>query len=105
MSNNKSDKCHSFPALLSDGREFTSYLPRKDLNDHLMKELKVSNNNKYREFLQNNGQEIVSSMQKTLERDFECTDSKKIRFKTFTNIDDYFNEQMKKELSVKYDLN
>lgn len=103
--NNKFGECCSCPALISDGRLFTSYVPRKDLNYLLMKQVKVTNNNDYKDFLQNNSEQIVSSIQLTLDSSLKCADTKNVRFNQLIDIDAYFNEQLQKELLVKYDLN
>ena len=103
--NNKFGECCSCPALISDGRLFTSYVPRKDLNIQLMKQVKVTNNNDYKDFLQNNGEQIILSIQSTLDSSLKCTDTKNIRFNQLVDIDSYFNEQLQKELAVKYEIN
>jgi hypothetical protein len=103
--NNKFGECCSCPALISDGRLFTSYVPRKDFNNQLMKQIKVTNNNDYREFLQNNGDTIIASIQETLDSSIKCADTKNVRFNQSIDIDAFFNEQLQKELAVKYNLN
>jgi hypothetical protein len=103
--NNKFGECCSCPALISDGRLFTSYVPRKDFNNQLMKQIKVTNNNDYREFLQNNGDKIIASIQETLDSSIKCADTKNVRFNQSIDIDAFFNEQLQKELAVKYNLN
>jgi len=55
--NNKYD---GFPPLMSDGRTVTaSYQPEAVLNEHLLKEIGVSTNWQYRQYLTKNAKEIM----------------------------------------------
>lgn len=56
-SNNKYD---GFPPIMSDGRTVTaSYQPEAILNEYLLKEIGVGSNWEYRQYLINNGKEIM----------------------------------------------
>ena len=55
-SNNKYFNC---PALMSDGRIFTDYRSSTKVNEDLMKITDINNSYKYRQFLIDNGQNII----------------------------------------------
>ena len=103
-SNNKFGTCCKCPALMQDGRIYTSYAPRRDYNASLMKELKVNNSNDYRSIMQENGQSIIDSVQKNLENSYKCVNVNNNLFYRDNDIHKYFNDQLKVELSKPSEL-
>tara|TARA_B100000795_G_scaffold24393_1_gene16320 strand:- start:95 stop:520 length:426 start_codon:yes stop_codon:yes gene_type:complete len=49
-----------FPALMSDGKQFTLYNPACDLNEKLKKKTGMKNNYEYRQFLISNGVSLIN---------------------------------------------
>lgn len=69
MSNNRHETC---PALMSDGRIFTNYLPNRLYNDHIKYSNNIQVNTAYKEFLQQNATNIISEQNKFLEKHAKC---------------------------------
>ena len=96
--NNKFGECCNCPALMQDGRNYASHVPRRDHNASLMKEFKVNNSNDYRSFLQNNGKSIINSVHKSLIDNYRCISNDTNKFYDSTDIHKYFNELFLEEL-------
>ena len=101
---NKFGTCCKCPALMQDGRNFASYIPRRDYNATLMKEFKVSNSNEYRSFLQENGKSIINSVHKNLEDNYKCVSNDKHKFFLTNDVHKYFNDMLQDELKKPTEL-
>lgn len=63
----KWDKCYTgvnnkfidTPPLMSDGRLYTSFKPKKEENDNFLKKMNFKDNNEYREYLVKNADSII----------------------------------------------
>jgi hypothetical protein len=93
--NNKFGECCSCPALY-DHRILTSYVPRRDYNASVMKEMNVTNGIDYRVALQQNGSSILTAMTVTNEKQYVC---KGEQFYRVVDIDGYFNTKLAEELA------
>jgi len=101
---NKFGECCKCPALMQDGRIYTSYAPRRDYNASLMKEFKVSNSNEYRHFLQNNGKSIINSLHHNFEDSFRCVDTATNKFNVSHDVHKIFNDMLQEELKKPTEL-
>lgn len=70
------------PILMSDGRAFTDYRPRSDINKSLMQQLNVSDPYNYRINLQSNADSVISSNYTASEyrNKCECSDMSNVEF-------------------------
>lgn len=68
-SNNKYFDC---PAIMSDGRIFTDYRQAYVINDQLKLQNKQFNNYSYRQFLINNGQNLIDSNNQYIQNKAGC---------------------------------
>lgn len=102
--NNKFGACCKCPALMADARLFTSYLPRKDLNNNMMTELNAKNSNQYRDILQTHGENIAKSVNDELEKKYKCTENGNNKFYQVDEIDSYFNNILKATLNEQTDI-
>ena len=50
---------YSAPPLMSDGRNFASWVPGREIDQDIKKKMNITNNNSYRQFLINNADMIV----------------------------------------------
>jgi len=98
-SNNKFGVCCKCPALMADGRIYTSFVPRKDLNYNLMREVNVSNANDYRGILQNNAEKLIASTNKSLNAQYKCVPNKNNTFYNVQNINKFFDDEFNKSLN------
>lgn len=48
-----------FPPLMSDGRNYSSWLPGDEINKSIRKSANITSNNDYRKYLVNNGETIM----------------------------------------------
>lgn len=103
--NNKFGICCACPGNLSDGRLFTSYMPRKDLNNNMMRDLNAKNSNQYREILQTHGISISETLQTQLEKDYKCHNNGNNKFYQVDDINDHFDKLFKNTLLEKTDIN
>jgi len=97
--NNKFGECCKCPVKIADGRLYSTYVPRRDYNATIMKELKVTNSNEYRTILQDQGQVILDAVQQNLDTNYKCTDNGTNLFYQSTDIHKFFNDQLKDELN------
>lgn len=102
--NNKFGKCCSCPALMSDGRLFTSYVPHKEHNNKLMKQLGVSNSIEYKTVLQNNGETIRKDINDKLTAGSICKNNGTNKFYQQVDINSYFNQQFLEKLNAPSEL-
>lgn len=68
-SNNKYFDC---PAIMSDGRTFTDYRQSYVINDQLMLKNRQFNNYSYRQFLINNGENLMNSNNQYIQQKAGC---------------------------------
>lgn len=54
---------YSEPPLMSDGRNFTNWIPACDINTRLVKSIGISNNHDYRQHLINNADNLIAKNQ------------------------------------------
>ena len=99
--NNKFGLCCSCPAL-NDGRFLTSYIPRREYNASVMKEIGANDSHAYRETLQKNGEEVMKVIVAETEKRFKCRGQ---QFYNVTDINGHFNAKLKAELSKKININ
>tara|TARA_Y100000590_G_C15396116_1_gene891985 strand:+ start:127 stop:528 length:402 start_codon:yes stop_codon:yes gene_type:complete len=52
---------HNFPALMSDGRNFSSWEPSCKINDEIRDKAKIQSNWQYRIYLTNHGNNIIQT--------------------------------------------
>ena len=102
--NNKFGKCCSCPALMSDGRLFTSYVPHKEHNNSLMKQLGVSNSIEYKTVLQNNGETIRKDINDKLIASSMCKNNDNNKFYQQIDINKYFNQTFLEKLNAPSEL-
>lgn len=76
-SNNKFGKCCKCPALMDDTRLFTNYLNNTKFNLYVKNVNNITDENLYRQFLQNKGEQIINN-----ERNF-FNDNKRCNFAPF----------------------
>jgi len=69
--NSKFGECCNCPALV-DGRFFTNFRDRDDLQYNIMKENKLANSNQFRDYLIANASNIISSNIKDIEKNYKC---------------------------------
>jgi len=69
--NSKFGECCNCPALV-DGRYFTEYRDRDALQFDLMKNNNLTNSNQFRDYLINNGTNLMSSTIQMLETNYKC---------------------------------
>lgn len=102
--NNKFGNCCNCPGLMEDGRIYTSYVPRKDLNYSLMAEVQAGNNNQYKDILQARAGDILSAVKTTLETNYRCaSNAKGDQMNTFyqvTDINKFFDDQFNNTLNT-----
>lgn len=67
-----------FPAMMSDGRVYTEHETSCEINNQLLKSVGIKNNYDYRQYLINNGLEIMSE---NMESSQECSN-----VKSFSNM-------------------
>ena len=60
MNNYHSD----FPAIMSDGRNYTSWLPNAKMNEQIIKQNQLKTNGQYRNYLIKNATQIIKGNQK-----------------------------------------
>jgi len=70
------------PALMSDGHNYTEYVDSDVTTSQLQKELKITNNNDFREYLQKNATTIMNNAQKHYSGGDKCVKGKEINFPT-----------------------
>lgn len=70
MSDNKYWSC---PPLMSDARHTTNYVPNSVMNEYIKNVYKITDNNYYRAFLQQNGGKLMKDERAFMERQFNCT--------------------------------
>jgi hypothetical protein len=102
--NNKFGNCCNCPALMSDGRLFTSYVPHKEYNSRLMKELGVSNSIEYKTVLQNNGETINKDIIDKLTAGTICKNNGTNKFYQQVNINEYFDNNFLEKLNSPSEL-
>ena len=73
--NSKFGECCNCPALV-DGRFFTNFRDRDDLQYNIMKENKLANSNQFRDYLIANASNIISSNIKDIEKNYKCNYNK-----------------------------
>lgn len=103
--NNKFGECCNCPALMDDSRLFTSYVPRRDYNALLMKDTQLTNSIDYKNMLQQNGAEIIASIQRNLNTNFRCTTTGNNQFYVVPDVNAYFDNLLFAELQIKNDFN
>ena len=69
--NSKFGECCNCPALV-DGRFFTNWRDRDDLQYNIMKQNNLSNSNQFRDYLISNAANIISSNIKDIEKNYKC---------------------------------
>ena len=69
--NSKFGDCCNCPALV-DGRYFTEYRDRDALQFNIMKENNITNSNQFRDYLINNGTNLMGSTLAMLETNYKC---------------------------------
>ena len=69
--NSKFGECCNCPALV-DGRFFTNWRDRDDLQYNIMKQNNLSNSNQFRDYLITNAANIISSNIKDIEKNYKC---------------------------------
>ena len=69
--NSKFGECCNCPALV-DGRFFTNFRDRDDLQYNIMKQNNLSNSNQFRDYLISNASNIISSNIKDIEKNYKC---------------------------------
>lgn len=69
--NSKFGECCNCPALV-DGRFFTNFRDRDDLQYNIMKQNNLSNSNQFRDYLIANANNIISSNIKDIEKNYKC---------------------------------
>lgn len=74
------DNC---PALMSDSRLFTNYLPNRMLNDKIKEKLNINSNLEYKNYLINNAKNILNNERQYLKDNSTCT----VRCANYENID------------------
>ncbi len=102
--NNKFGKCCSCPALMSDGRLFTSYMPHKQYNNNMMKELGASNSIEYKSILQNNGNVIRNDMLSKLEASVMCKNNDTNKFYQQVDINGFFDKKFTETMNTPSEL-
>jgi len=96
---NKFGECCKCPAKIQDGRIYTSYVPRRDYNTNIMKEVKASDSHQYRSILQAQGESIITAIQTNLENTYRCTNNGTNIFNKSVDIHKFFNDQLQSELN------
>jgi len=102
--NNKFGKCCSCPALMSDGRLFTSYVPHKEHNNRLMKQLGANESLEYKSILQNNGETIRKDIIDKLSAGSICKNNENNQFYKQVDINDYFNKKFLEKMNAPSEL-
>jgi hypothetical protein len=102
--NNKFGSCCNCPALMSDGRLFTSYISRKDYNQQLMKELNVTNSIEYKDALQSQASFLMEKSFNEAKNNFVCKSNDKNTFNKVIDINAYFDNELTKTLSQPSEL-
>lgn len=76
---NNTNEC---PILMSDGRSFTDYRPRSDINQSLMKQLNVTDPYNYRITLQTQADSVIAAnaVAAQYKNKCECSDMTNIQF-------------------------
>ena len=100
--NNKFGVCCKCPAL-NDGRFLTNYVPRRDYNYTVMNQVNASNSNEYRAILQEQGENLLNVIEKTLNDNFVCKNTDNNIFYKDINYNKFFNDQLQSELNKKVD--
>lgn len=54
---------YSKPPLMSDGRNYTNWIPASDINTQLIKNIGISNNHDYRQHMIHNANRLISGNQ------------------------------------------
>lgn len=98
--NNKFGKCCSCPALMSDGRIFTSYIPHKEHNTRLMKQVGAKNSIEYKTILQNNYETIHKDIIDKLTTENICKNNGNNLFYQQIDINDYFNKNFLEKMNA-----
>lgn len=75
-SDNKFGKCCGCPALMEDGRIYTSFVNNARLNGHVRKINKNSSHHKNRLFLQKNAEKIMANERVYLHTNYMCNKEK-----------------------------
>jgi hypothetical protein len=69
MADNKYQMC---PPLMSDSRHITNYAPNSVMNEYVKNMYGIVDNNYYRTFLQQNGNNLMKNEKVFMERHFNC---------------------------------
>ena len=88
---NKFGICCKCPAIMHDSRLFTNYMPHKMYNLEFMQHLQVTNNNEYRNILQNKLQVNDETLNKM------CNKNNKFNIDG-SIIDLFFNSRFKNQM-------
>jgi hypothetical protein len=89
---------------MSDGRLFTTYVPRKDYNQLLMKELSVNNIMEYKDVLQSQAMYLMEKSFNEANKNFVCKSNNVNTFYKVSDINAYFDYELSKTLSSPSEL-
>ncbi len=74
MSDNRYNQC---PPLMSDARHITSYVPNVTMNEFMKSQFNITDNNKFRTYLQQNATNIIQQERTFFDKNFSCVVDKK----------------------------